>query len=473
MSSTQQLPSDFSIPNIEGMMSGPSFSFRNDSMVEEHPGIESKPAAHSNFPSSSMSMPVFPGSTTEQSSVPQAVYNPAIHQQRGPLTTTPISLAATAAASQTKFNAPPPKPSVFPYLLTAASYGDGQVALYHIDSRRILLAYHGELELTVSDKHGSNEIKKSTEQFNTPHGPKYGYVFYTQTKKYMDLLDSLFGLAWRETLQVELPEIKEIESIILWEGAIQGKNVQLVEYSEKAVALMTDSDFDFRYSKPNGRLTRPDGTKGRGYIFGKKSVDELRKIIPVDFGSKYTKSEPKSTAPMMAVAQMSEPSLLSQEMMLSGNTQYTVKFWRYSPEAYALTFDPPADISNPPLVTRNTGLRFNGQIRDGFIFAKSNPQALDYLKSVYPKATFDDPIVTNAEGVDDIIPPAKVEQRVSDLAISLMNRVSSTNEFVREEAHGKIIYYGPQSEMPVIEEEILATLTVGDKSLVIAKRENF
>lgn len=444
---TNNLPSEYDLPSFDTLPPSP---------------LQNQPSPQ---PTNSTETQEFQSSfKPKESSVPASdfYYNPTANNDVKTSTFT-----CSAVGNQT----------AFPYLITKANYGQDHVYLYDFDSKRIVLTYSGDLSLDVD----GIPMKKSTMPFDTPHGSKTGYVFYKTTKKYLDVLDNLFNSEWRaeDKLKVPLPPVmEERDPSLLWSGLLGTIKSELFEYSDKSVALMTDppsqkEDFAVLNGIFNYSLKHPTRGKVAGHIVSKKKLGPLQNIIPVDFGSKFTKSAPVILRPSNKFS----PILLVEENQMSGTQVFKLRQYRYSEASYALTFDPPADISNN-LVQLNHGLTINGQKQSGFIFALANKQAIEYLKAVFPKAKLDDEMpgaaMTSNIGAPAAVPVApKMEQRISDLAISLMTKLSGVKELVTEEAHNKIIYYGPVEQLESIdvdEEDLLLNLTAGDNQLVISKK---
>jgi hypothetical protein len=436
--SRNNLPSEYTIPSIDSIPS-------------------SKSASQEEFKSSLSS------SSTPPSG--DFFYNPATQE---------AELAKMIAKTTTFNHSAVEKPTAFPYLITKANYGPDFVYLYDFDSKRIVLTYSGDLEIDINGV----PMKKSTMPFNTPHGSKNGYVFWKSTKSNLDLLDKLFG-EWRgpDFLKVPLPPLtEERDPSILWTGLIGNINAELLEYSDKSVVLITTppsqkGDWPTLGAMFNWSLKHPTRGKVAGHIISKNKLGPLQLIIPIDFGSLFTKSAPV----ILKQTNKFSPILLVSEKQMSGTQIFTLKQYRYSEASYALTFDPPADISNE-VVQINNGLVIDGKKQSGFIFAISNKAAIDYLKAIFPKAKTDDemPGLAMASNISAPVPVApKMEQRISDIAISLILKLSNVTDIVTEEAHNKIIYYGPSEKLESIDvepDDLLMSLTVGDKQLIVTKR---
>lgn len=400
-------------------------------------------------------------------------YNPNIHKNTGPLTTTPISETATVKASGLKLNASTLAPKREVYLVMAVDYDGDNVCLYDIDSKRFLLTYQGDLNLIMSD---GLALKKTTDRFDTPHGSKPGYIFYKGTQKYIDLLDEILPGAWRDGLQEPLQKIEAKTPGVLWEGDIDGKDVVLVEYSEISCALLTEHEFNSDGFMLSKWLVDPKGgSKRRGYVISKnkgKGISELRKIIPIDFGALFVKSPPISAAP---IARATEPTLIEKRNVVDddGNT-FEVKLYSYSDTAYAMFLNPMVDLGSENL-TFQGGLRIGGVVTPGYTFAKANPKAVAEMKVILPGVdlTEQTPNVMKSE-LSTVIPASKVEQSMADLAISLFARMNKASNFQHFDTHGKVVLFGTEDEVAdamgnEIEPEIILRVELGDKLLIVIK----
>lgn len=455
-------PSDYSIPNFPG-------THECANTVPDQSTLQSNAPYPPFVPNTSTQM-YDPTPSYQNSSAPQQnfAYDASVHVSNEPNYTTPISQSASVQSYGTKFNAPPQKKSEYPYQITCASYDGRNVNLIDIDSKRILLIFDGELQLSVTDNTGTILLQKSKEKFETPYGEKNGYIFWKGTKKYIDCLDSLFQDVWRKELKVPLPEIVERNPGFLSGGTYNNVPFEIYEYSEKSIAVFTD--FKLPIGMYNGRLKHPDKGSTAGYIFGKQAnkIKEVEALLDSSIGDKFLLSAPLVSR--ASVAAISQPILLKTSSLILSDVQYTVEQWRYSEASYALTFTPEINIEND-FIKYNPNLNFSGAKRGGYIFSKSHKQSTDYMKKIYPEAIFDDAVIIPSN-LSDVIPTAKTEQSISELSVSLMNKISKCDKFTQEDTHGKYVYYGKIEDVESeIMFDILMKVIVGDKCLIITKKE--
>lgn len=397
-------------------------------------------------------------------------YNPQVHTSSGTNYTTPISAKASVQSYGGQFNAPPQPKGEFPYQVTCADYNGREVYLFDVNPKQLLLVYDGELQLSVTDMGGSIYLKKSIERFETTYGEKTGYVFWKATKKYMDCLDNLFTVAWREQLKVPLPVVTDRSKMpLLHSGTWNNIPYEVYEYSEASVALFIQ--YQMNIGASNSSLTHPTRGKIQGYIFWKKGgtkIQEIERFFGISIGDKFTLSPPVFTTNVPTVA--AQPVLLKTGTCLKNDILYTIEQWRYSEAAYALCFSPNCNIENEYIKYSPT-LYFGSVTKGGYIFAKASKMALDYMKFTFPEAILDDAVVIPTT-LSTVIPAPKVEQRIPDLAISLLNKLAKCETFIQEEIHGKKILYGPTEEVETsIDSEVVMKLICGDKSLVIMKTD--
>jgi hypothetical protein len=394
------------------------------------------------------------------------VYDPRVHTTNEPNLISPLSVSATVQSYGGTFNAPPQPKTEYPYLVFGAVYDSRNVLLVHIDSKRFLLVYEADLQLAVTDTSGQTYLQKSKEKFATPYGDKNGYIFWAQTKKYLDLLDSLFTTEWRKGLKVALPEKKESSFLLLHSCDYNGFHYDIYEYSEKAVAVFTNGPFV--KGMANQYVKHPVTGAGGCYFLSKQQnkIAEVEQMFNCSLGPKFTLSAPLASKGPTAVA--NEPVLLKTTNTIRGDIRFTLEQWRYSELSYALTFTPNANIENE-FIRYNPDLTFGGVKRGGYIFAKNNKTHTDYLKSLMPEAILDDAVIIPTT-LSNVIPAAKTEQKISDLSISLLNKLSKCDVFTQEEAHGKTIMYGPTDDVESsISGEILMKIIVGERCLIVSK----
>jgi hypothetical protein len=384
-------------------------------------------------------------------------YDPTFHYSTGPNTTTPLSANASVQSYGGKFNAPPQEAGVFPYQVTCADYGGRNVFLFDISPKILLLVYDGELQLSVDDS-GTN-LKKSYDAYNTPYGEKRGYVFWKQTKKYLDCLDKLFTPEWRKNIKVELPVITDHgNDVLLASGTYNGVPYEVYEYSQKSVVLFIHTQMPIGMSN---NFTHKDKGKIPGYTFSKKGarggVAELEKLLNVPLSDKYEQSEKVFTSAGKGPAQQiaSQPTIIKTGICLIGGTQHTVEQWRFSEASYALTFTPEANIENE-IIKYNPGLHFGSVRRGGYIFAKNNLTAMTHLKVVFPEAISDDIIANTAMPQFPTSAP-RAEPRLSELAMNMMTKLSKVTTVEEYNEFGKRIIYGPTES---IDEELISNATM-------------
>lgn len=344
---------------------------------------------------------------------------------------------ANAAKPTVKLNVAEPAKTAFPYLIMPVEYDGDTAYLWHVNSKTIQLRYVGDIEIVVE---GSTLRKTQVNE-------EWGYVFYTNNKKYLDKLDELLTPAWRDELQEALPEVIERNPDLLWEGDINGKHAELYDYTDKTVALFTDIDYTAYANEKlwlSNRYTHPTRGKIPGYCISKrgKGIDKLREIIPDNFGMKYTKSTPVSTVPIKARA---GPSLLDERNVEIEETVFEMKTYDYTDSTFAIFFEPDIELDESGLM-RNESLTVGGVKRAGYTFNKTNNKIKTMITELAPGIVLE--TVKEQSIVEDptlaaLIPAAK-EEKIEDLLIKLIAKLNKLPEgkMSKVESRGKVIFYG-------------------------------
>ena len=179
--------------------------------------------------------------------------------------------------------------SEIPKLIAIAEAPSGNINLYEVAELTILMVTNPpNMVINISS------IKKSDKTYDTPHGPKSGYLFYKNNTEHIKLLDQLFpGSGWQEQLSKKLPEPTEKKTPeLLWSGNINYSGrictFYLYEYSDKTLAIFTPIDLSQSLSA-FGKLVCPHvgGINSPGYMAFKSKPDHikyLKTLIPsIDF----------------------------------------------------------------------------------------------------------------------------------------------------------------------------------------------
>lgn len=353
--------------------------------------------------------------------------------------------------SSHSINLPKPKVS-FPYLVDKFDYYGQDCSLWSIDTKRFQLTYDGDLSIPINGKN-MNKSKVDFQDINSD----WGYVFYKNNKHYMDTLNELLdGTPWKEKLNEELPEIKEVNPGMLWSGMVKNVLHELCEYSDKSVVLFTDFNYNsFTSGKPSLWLTtsygymHPEGDKRQGYCIAKsskKGLEELQRIIPINFGLEFVKSSPIATPPIQSSKH--EQTLLGIENHEINDEVVIANVYDYGPESFALIMRPDVtgiDISG---FMRNEKLKINGETEPGYIIAKSNTIAVSELQDFVPAAILSFSKAKTTSTLSEV-----KEESIEDIINKLMVRLNKLDEskIIKTKLKGKIFYYGNTAK---IENEI-------------------
>lgn len=347
-----------------------------------------------------------------------------------------VHLTQKNAKATVKLNAPTPAKKNFPYLIMAAEYDSDTVYLWDMDSARIQLRYSGDIDIEI-DGHALS--KKDIDGHS-------GYVFFKKTKSHIDKLDELFDNEWRKELKEPLPEIEERNPDLLWEGEINGKHAELYDYTDKSIALFTDEDFSQFVSAKlwmSNRYTHPTRGKVPAYCIGKrgKGIDEVRKLVPINFGMKYTKSPPISTIPIEGSA---GPMMIDQRNIELEDVVYEMTVYDYTKESFAVFFSPDIEFNEKGLM-RNENLSINGKKIPGYTFSKSNQTIKDLMDELAPGIILEvsKPTVIEDPTLVASIPAVK-EENIEDIILKLLGKLSKVpdNKITKIETKGKLVMYG-------------------------------
>jgi hypothetical protein len=291
------------------------------------------------------------------------------------------------------------------------------------------------------------------------YSEEWGYMFYTNSKPYMDKLDDLFTEVWRSELQEPLAEIQERNPDLLWEGMINGQKVELYDYTEKTVALFTDIDYTSLVREKlwlSNRFTHPTRGKIPGYCITKrgKGFDKLREIIPDNFGMKYTKSAPQSTVPIKV---QSGPTLLDKRDIEIEEVICDTEIYDYSSATFAIFFEPDVELEEHGLM-RNESLTVGGVKRGGYTFNKSNTKIKNLILELMPGAVLES--IKEISVVEDptlsaIIPSSK-DEKIEDILMKLLAKMSKieNGKATKIESRGKVFIYGDLEKISELAEEL-------------------
>lgn len=279
----------------------------------------------------------------------------------------------------------------FPIILAFSQQGAGNIFLYELDGLRIFLTLPNGMEIQITG------VKKSANAISTPHGEKYGYVFFKNNGGHIETLNSLFnGNQWQNNLSEPLPEpVAEKTPLLLFEGQINFNNssipVFLYEYSDKSLAFFSPVDIsngDDKLLKFNRNLACPNSPNGKcnGHLIFKNNarmINFIKTYINIPFESMYKKSEPKISK---AVAQQSEAQLIDSKRFISNDVEFSLEVFEYSPLSIALFPNPLFNINGLQL-TNNLTHPQNGRV-SGYIIAKSNLNQIEMIERNFQFSSF-------------------------------------------------------------------------------------
>lgn len=339
-----------------------------------------------------------------------------------------------------------PKPKVlFPYLVEKFNYYGRDCSLWSINTKLFQLTYDGDLDIFVDGK------KKDKIKIDE----NWGYVFYKHTKSYMDSLNKLLeGAPWKEKLNEELPEIKEYNPGMLWSGTVNGVLHELCEYTDKSVAIFTNLNYS-KFVKEKIWLTtdigymHPEGDRRPGYCIAKsskKGLEELQRLVPINFGLEFVKSSPIATPPIQS--NKHEQTLLGIENHEIEDEIVIANVYDYGSESFALIMRPDVTGIDVSGFMRNEKLKINGETEPGYIIAKSNITAVSELQDFVPAAILSFSKAKTTSTVSEV-----KEESIEDIINKLMIRLNKLdqNKIIKTKLKGKIFYYGNTAK---IENEI-------------------
>lgn len=357
-----------------------------------------------------------------------------------------------------------------PKILAFSQQQSGNVFLYEINSSFILLVLPNGMEIQI------DSVKKTNKAIPTPHGEKYGYVFYKNNTKHIETLNSLFnGDQWQSNLSEPLPEpLVEKTPILLFKGTISYNNAEIpvsfYEYSDKSLVLFSPVDISNRddkllkFSKNLVCLDSPSG-KCNGYLIFKnnsKMISFIKRFINIPFESMYKKSEPKIST---VIKQQSEGQLIDSKRFTSEDREFSLEVFEYSPLSIALFPNPIFNINGLNL-TNNLVHPQHGKIY-GYIVAKSNVNQIEMIERIFQFSNLSSKYVMNEDLTKGIViaPPSGVMPLgpfQSDLSVNsfddipletliriIQNKLNKTTGFVSKNLPigDKIMLYGDEEDV--------------------------
>ena len=292
-----------------------------------------------------------------------------------------------------------------PKLIAMAEAPGGNINLYEA-TKLVILMVTNPANMVIS----LPGIRRSDKTYDTPHGPKSGYVFYKNQADHIKLLDQLFpGSGWQDQLVEKAPEPTEKKTPeLLWSGNINYSGrictFYLYEYSDKSLAVFTPIDLSqvlvpFKLICPHG-----GGTSQPGYNAYKNKADHIKfikSLIPtVDFEAMYKKSAPKVAGPSGPSGPsggkvVRDPIRIFYHDFIWNGSNFSIEVVEYSESSIAVFNTPMFEI---PGLQRTSNLKHPQQgPRDGMIIAKGNKSQLDILKNYIGKPDLESLFVMEPE----------------------------------------------------------------------------
>lgn len=352
---------------------------------------------------------------------------------------------------------------------------------YDYDSKRIVVIVRKKKDeprfQIVDIKPDGTESKRDSSPSDIEGGfleGKRGYIFYKQTEKHMNCLDSFLGGSdWRK--DINIPIIEKKDPILLSLFKYNGFDIELYEYSDKTLALFAFNDageisnFNFDghlnsfprlyYKRKNNMVS------GAGYMAMKSrssDINYVRTICPCDFGSMFTKSTPMKTEP---IKDYKKPELLEKkEISYEKNGKektITVYLYRYSEK---LVFIHEKKGKAIPFAEEYNFKEYEGEIDDekidGYKASIFKDQTKDFISTYFPfSMTIYEPACASAppkssSSSSEAKEEKKKEMSIEEMILSLCAKLSEVTEPVTETIGNRTIIYGPEEETDKIAEEV-------------------
>ncbi len=267
----------------------------------------------------------------------------------------------------------------------AEAPNNGNIHLYEITKASILMVTNPQN--MIINLQGLIRTDKS---YDTPHGPKTGYIFYKNRPEHLNMIDQLFpGSDWKEQLVEAIPPPQEKKDpVLIWNDFLNYGNINhstyLYEYSDKSLALFTTVELGDQL--PKCKLQCPHlGKSEMGYSVWKNKVEHINFLknvlkIPVDFESKYVKSVPKTTKVDKVEK---EPIRIFYHPFEYNGVSYEIEVYEYTELSVAVFTTPMFPISGLT-VTENLTHPTQGR-RTGMIISKQNDAHMTILKNYINK----------------------------------------------------------------------------------------
>uniref|UniRef100_A0A6C0BDA9 Uncharacterized protein n=1 Tax=viral metagenome TaxID=1070528 RepID=A0A6C0BDA9_9ZZZZ len=294
------------------------------------------------------------------------------------------------------------KSSGIPKLIALAEAPGGNIQLYEVTKLVILMVTNpSNMVINIPS------IRRNDKSYDTPQGPKSGYVFYKNQADHISTLDQLFpGSDWRTQLIEPLPDVaKEKKPDLLWSGNLNygGRNCSfyLYEYSDKSLTVFSPIDFS-QSLKPWSGLKCPhvDSGKQNGYLAYKNSQDHmnyLKGLLPgVDFEALYKQSQPKVGGAPVSIKR--DPIQIFEHEFMYNGSNFKIEIFEYSDVSIAVFTTPLFDFCD--FRRTNNILHPNQGPREGVIIAKNNKADFDKLKGFIGKQDLESLFVMEPEKSD-------------------------------------------------------------------------
>lgn len=384
------------------------------------------------------------------------------------------------------------KPSGLPKLIALAEApNNGNIHLYEISKASILMVTNPpNMRINLQG------LVRTDKSYDTPHGPKTGYIFYKNRPEHLNMIDQLFpGSNWREQLVEGIPPpLEKKDPTLLWSGYLNYGGIEhstyLYEYSEKSLALFTTVDLKDQLPKCKLQCPHVGGTE-YGYSVWKGKSEHIQFLknsirIPIDFESKYTKSQPKATKVER------DPICIFNHPFDWNGTHYEIEVYEYSELSVAVFTTPIFSISG---LTVTEGLVHPTQgRRQGMLISKSNDANMSILKNYIQKHDLEtlfvmEPQKSTRGDILNSFPSVQTEQTnprsYDDIPLDTLVRILRTNldkqsdePVVRDLIGNETMIYGNCEKVSeklelYTDAEVKLKFSAGDKVLIIIKNDDY